>query len=133
MGDVNQRAAQSVRRANGGRAVDVSWYPACGDELAAADGNSIRIGYLPGNTGLRIPMRICSRCRRAAGDLILPVSNWRRAIWGVRSYRQPFYRRSFCASERMYRTGDVARWLIPARWSTRGAATSPAQNSKSTY
>ncbi|WP_411900218.1 AMP-binding protein, partial [Salmonella enterica] len=35
-------------------AVDVSWYPACGAELAAVDGNSIPIGYPLWHTGLRI-------------------------------------------------------------------------------
>ncbi len=35
-------------------AVDVSWYPACGPELAAVTGSSVPIGWPVWNTGLRI-------------------------------------------------------------------------------
>ncbi len=35
-------------------AVDVSWYPACGSELAAVTGSSVPIGWPVWNTGLRI-------------------------------------------------------------------------------
>jgi enterobactin synthetase component F len=35
-------------------AVDVSWYPACGPELAAVTGTSVPIGWPVWNTGLRI-------------------------------------------------------------------------------
>ena len=38
-------------------AVDVSWYPAFGPELAAVAGNSVPIGFPVWNTGLRIRMR----------------------------------------------------------------------------
>lgn len=98
-------------------AVDVSWYPACGDELAAVDGNSIPIGYPVWNTGYVFSMRICSRCRRAwLAISILPVSNWRRAIWGVRilppAVLSPILLRQAngCTVPEMWRAG----W-IPAR------------------
>ncbi|MCP5738015.1 AMP-binding protein, partial [Klebsiella pneumoniae] len=35
-------------------AVDVSWYPACGPELAVVTGTSVPIGWPVWNTGLRI-------------------------------------------------------------------------------
>ena len=34
--------------------MDVSWYPACGSELAAVTGSSVPIGWPVWNTGLRI-------------------------------------------------------------------------------
>lgn len=75
-------------------------------------GSSVPIGWPVWNTGLRIldaAMRPVPP--GVAGIFISPASSWRRAIWGAGSHRQPLYRRPVCPGERMYRTGDVARWL----------------------
>lgn len=94
-------------------AVDVSWYPACGPELAAVTGSSVPIGWPVWNTGLRIldaAMRPVPP--GVAGDLYLT------GIQLAQGYlRRPdltasrFIADPFAPGERMYRTGDVARWL----------------------
>lgn len=44
MGALNRRAALHNLYGPTEAAVDVSWYPACGPELAAVTGNSVPIG-----------------------------------------------------------------------------------------
>ncbi len=78
-------------------AVDVSWYPACGPELAAVTGSSVPIGWPGGTPGCAFSMPRCARYRRGwRGIFISPASSWRRAIWGAGSHRQPLYRRPVC-------------------------------------
>lgn len=94
-------------------AVDVSWYPAFGPELAAVSGASVPIGFPVWNTGLRI---LNSRLQPVppgiAGDLYLTGIQLaqgylaRPDLTASRFVADPFQ-----PGERMYRTGDVARWL----------------------
>nr|KKD32053.1 enterobactin synthase subunit F [Pantoea sp. 3.5.1] len=94
-------------------AVDVSYYPASGEELAAVEGASVPIGFPVWNTGLRIlDARLQPVPPGVAGDLYLT---------GVQLAHGYLDRPDLTASRfvadpygdgsRMYRTGDVARWL----------------------
>ncbi|SUX75006.1 enterobactin synthetase component F [Citrobacter freundii] len=77
-------------------AVDVSWYPAWGDDLAAVTGNSVPIGYPVWNTGLRILDAMMRPVPfGVAGDLYLTGIQLAQGYLGrADSDCKPLYRRS---------------------------------------
>lgn len=114
--------------------MDVSWYPACGDELAAVDGNSIPIGYPVWNTGLRIlDAHMQPVPPGVAGDLYLTGIQLAQGYLGrpdltaSRFIADPLRQANGCTVPEMWRAG----W-IPARW-VPGAQRRSAQNSGATY
>ena len=94
-------------------AVDVSWYPAFGDALAAVKGNSVPIGYPVWNTGLRILDSMMQPVPPGvAGDLYLTGIQLAQGYLGRPDLTASrFIADPFVPGERMYRTGDVAQWL----------------------
>ncbi|CCJ08167.1 non-ribosomal peptide synthetase [Methylocystis sp. SC2] len=93
--------------------VEVTYQPAFGQALASARGPGVPIGRPLWNTGLRI---LDARLRPApigvAGDLYLTGAQLAQGYWRRASLTASrFVADPEANGERMYRTGDIARWL----------------------
>ena len=94
-------------------AVDVSWYPAFGAALAAVEGPSVPIGFPVWNTGLRIlDAQMQPVPPGVAGDLYLTgIQLAHGYLHRAELTASRFIADPYAPGERMYLTGDVARWL----------------------
>jgi enterobactin synthetase component F len=93
-------------------AVDVSAYPAHGESLEQLSGTSVPIGYPVWNTGLRIldaAMRLTPP--GVAGELYLTGVQLAQGYLGQPELTASRFLIDPEDGERMYRTGDIARWL----------------------
>ena len=93
--------------------VEVTYQPAFGQALASARGPGVPIGRPLWNTGLRI---LDARLRPApigvGGDLYLTGAQLAQGYWRRASLTASrFVADPEANGERMYRTGDIARWL----------------------
>jgi len=94
-------------------AVDVTYHPASGRDLAACQGAGVPIGYPVWNTELRILDALLRPVPLGvAGDLYLCGAQLAEGyLYRADLTSQRFVADPFAAGERMYRTGDIARWL----------------------
>ncbi|WP_244182815.1 enterobactin synthase subunit F [Pantoea wallisii] len=94
-------------------AVDVSWYPAFGAALVAVEGPSVPIGFPVWNTGLRIlDAQMQPVPPGVAGDLYLTgIQLAHGYLHRPELTASRFIADPYAPGERMYLTGDVARWL----------------------
>ncbi|KAF0210202.1 MAG: dhbF [Methylocystaceae bacterium] len=93
--------------------VEVTYQPAFGQALASARGPGVPIGRPLWNTGLRIlDARLRPSPIGVAGDLYLTGAQLAQGYWRRASLTASrFVADPEADGERMYRTGDIARWL----------------------